>query len=289
MKRIVAIFTAFIILSTINQVYAQDNEVIPVEIPVLMYHHIADNITSTAIVTPTKLESDFKTLKDEGYEPIFLSELKGYLEGKNDLPKKPIIITFDDGYLSNYIYAFPISSRYGFKINISVIGWSVGKTTFVDSEIPITPHFDWDQALKMVNSGLVEIQNHTYNMHSTPEAFYGFNRSPAKGMLRKIRETDDDYRDRVQADIVKLNDLIDKNLGMTSEFVVYPYGAYSEQSEDILKSIDIAGSLTTDEGIRKYSDINDLFKIPRVNVTNDMIGSKLINRIEMLKRPWYSQ
>lgn len=285
MKRVAAIFTALIILCTTNYVYAQDFDIPPVEIPVLMYHHIAEKASSTAIVTPEKLESDFRTLQAEGYEPIFLSQLKDYLDGKCELPKKPIIITFDDGYLSNYIYAYPISSRYGFKINISIIGWSVGKTTFVDSEIPITPHFDWDQASRMVNGGLVEIQNHTNNMHSTPEAFYGYNRSPAKGMLQKLRESDEDYRNRVKKDILGLNDTITKNLGKTSQFVTYPYGAYSEKSEEILKSIGIAGTLTTDEGVKVYRNPEDLYRIPRINVTNDMIGQQLIDTIETLKRP----
>lgn len=285
MKNFIAAFTALILLLSSNNVYGQDYEIEPVEIPILMYHHISEKVTSTSIVTPEKLESDFKTLKEEGYEPIFLSDLKNYLEGRSNLPEKPIIITFDDGYLSNYIYAYPISSRYGFKINISIIGWSVGKVTFVDSEVPITPHFDWNQATKMVNSGLVEIQNHTYNMHSTPEAFYGYNRSPAKGMLQKIRESDEDYKIRVMTDIARLNDIIESNLGATTHFVTYPYGAYSEKTENILKDMGIAGTLTTTEGIRVYSNPDDLYKMPRINVTNDMTYQKLIDRIEMLKKP----
>lgn len=285
MKRVIALIVVLLVLCTTSNIFAQEKIIVPVQVPVLMYHHIADKVTSTAIVAPDKLENDFKTLKEEGYEPIFLSELKSYLEGNGQLPKKPIIITFDDGYLSNYIYAYPISSRYDFKINISVIGWSVGKTTFVDSEVPITPHFDWEQTDKMVKSGLVEIQNHTYNLHSTPEAFYGYNRSPAKGILKKIRENTDDYSERIETDILLLKDLIEQNTGFVSEFVTYPYGAYSDESEEILKNIGIFGSLTTDEGVRTYRLLDDLYKIPRINVTNDIRGKKLIDRIEMLKRP----
>ena len=97
--------------------YAHE-EVKGIVVPVLMYHHLSEDVSSEAVVSPSKFESDIKTLKAEGFTGIFLSDLHDYLNGHADLPEKPIIITFDDGYTSNYDYAYPIAKEHEMKITI---------------------------------------------------------------------------------------------------------------------------------------------------------------------------
>ncbi|MCD4714284.1 MAG: hypothetical protein K8R73_13445, partial [Clostridiales bacterium] len=62
-----------------------------------------------------------------------------------------------------------------------------------------------------------------------------------------------------------------------------PYGAHDENSERVLSKISFLGSLTTIEGIRAFSDLSDLKLIPRLNVTNDLKGTKLIEKIKNLE------
>ena len=64
---------------------------------------------------------DIKYILSKGYEPIFIEDLINHLDGKYNLPKKPIMITIDDGYYNNYLYAFPIIKKYNVKTIISLI------------------------------------------------------------------------------------------------------------------------------------------------------------------------
>ena len=68
------------------------------------------------------------------------------------LPDKPILITFDDGYASNYMYAYPILKKLGMQATIFVITDRRGKT------LSVNPHFSWNQAREMQDSGVIDIQ-----------------------------------------------------------------------------------------------------------------------------------
>ena len=98
-------------------------------------------------------------IKDRGYEPISFEQLIEYHENRRELPEKPIIITFDDGYLSNYELAYPILKEFNFKAAIFVIGVSFGNKDLA------YPHFGWAEAREMKASGLVSIESHTYDLH----------------------------------------------------------------------------------------------------------------------------
>ena len=252
------------------------------KIPVLMYHHISDEVSSTLIVTPQKYLEDMTTLKEAGYETIFLKDLALYLKGLKELPEKPIIITFDDGYYSNYEHAYPVAKKTGMKFTVSVIGWSVGRSTFIDNSNPITPHFTWSQAKAMYDSGLVDIQNHTFDLHSRQGLSYGYFNPCEIGVLPLQDESFSKYESRLKEDLTKLNMEINSNLGYTPTFLVYPYGAYNKDTENIVAKLGFQGTVTTDNGVREFKDLKDLREIPRLNVTNDLRASGLIYAIENL-------
>lgn len=95
---------------------------IKLSIPILMYHHIRsynnpqDAIGTALSVSPSKLDNQLKTLKDRGYQTISLSDFISHRYNRafwRDKPK-PIILTFDDGYLDNYENAFSILKKYDF-------------------------------------------------------------------------------------------------------------------------------------------------------------------------------
>ena len=82
--------------------------------PILLYHMVNDGKSSYAI-TPTEFEEQMKYLKEEGYTTISLLEYVKARKGKLNLPEKPLVISFDDGYLDNYTVALPIMKKYDFK------------------------------------------------------------------------------------------------------------------------------------------------------------------------------
>ena len=157
------IFSLFIVLNLILvssgvQTSAQD----AVSVPILLYHNIADYTPDApydrSLNMPAKtFEQHMRMLKNEGYTPITYEMYYAYETQGTPLPEKPIMITFDDGYLSNYLYAYPVLKSLGMKATIFVITDRRGKA------LSINPHFSWNQAREMVDSGIIDIQSHTHS------------------------------------------------------------------------------------------------------------------------------
>ena len=83
-------------------------------IPVLMYHHV--NPEGKFInVSPETFERQMRYLKDTGFTAVCTEDFAGILSGKIAAPRKPVMITFDDGWLDNWVFAFPVLKRYSYN------------------------------------------------------------------------------------------------------------------------------------------------------------------------------
>jgi peptidoglycan/xylan/chitin deacetylase (PgdA/CDA1 family) len=124
---------------------------------VLMYHHIYkyDNTCDLAkelYVEPEVFSKQMDFLLKHKYTPITLEELsKAYKDSSFKLPKKTVLITFDDGWLDNYTNAFRILKEKNIKANIFV------SCNFIEQKNCMT----WKQLLEMKNSGLISFGSHT--------------------------------------------------------------------------------------------------------------------------------
>jgi peptidoglycan/xylan/chitin deacetylase (PgdA/CDA1 family) len=146
-------------------------------VPVLMYHSIAPEITDWAFsylsTAPEIFEDQIATLQRSGFNTVSLPELYEYVAGRRRLPPKALVITFDDGYLDNWVFAFPILKKYGFKATVFI------STDFVDPAEGERPTLDdvwhgasenedlfWKGFLRegemrrMLASDLIDIQGH---------------------------------------------------------------------------------------------------------------------------------
>ncbi len=146
-------------------------ESISEEVPVLLYHHLQPEADGSngAVISVELFEKHMKALAENGYSAVSCSEVISYVEKGTPLPDNPVMITFDDGYRSNYEYAYPILKKYGLKATIFVIGTSFGSETYKDTDMKTIPHFGLSEAKEMVDSGVIEIQSHTYDMHQSEE------------------------------------------------------------------------------------------------------------------------
>lgn len=122
-----------------------------VEIPILMYHGVADDTWGAAelFVRPGDMEDQIVWLLENGYDPITFEDWS-HLEDFD----KPIMLTYDDGYVDNYEELFPILEKYQVKVTIFLIGTSLDKrdTSMTTEQVRI-----------MQESGLVSFQSHTYS------------------------------------------------------------------------------------------------------------------------------
>ncbi len=201
-----------------------------VELPVIMYHSLLKDTKHHGkyVISPTQFESDLKYLQEHGYTTILVSDLEKYIKG-GDLPEKPILLTFDDGYYNNYYYGFPLLQQYNSKAVIAIIGYYSDIYSQNEEKSAYYSHITWNEIKEMSDSGLVEIANHTYNLHSQ--------KSGKMGVARLSGENDETYLSRISEDIIKMQDLLFEKTGIDSDIFVYPFGIAPEASRELIKNL----------------------------------------------------
>lgn len=228
-------------------------------VPILMYHSVLKSKKGQYTVSPSMLEDDIKYLKEKGYTAVFIRDLINYCIGDADLPKKPIVLSFDDGHYNNYYYAYPIIEKYNFKANLNVIGCFCDySTTSGDIDNPNYSYLTWSEIKTLHDSGYFEIGNHTFKMHSYKPRF---------GISKIYGESDEDYKEALSSDIKKLEDKFESACGFHSEVFAYPFGKYTNESEQILRQLGFNAFLTCNEGINKIYKGNSksLLHLKRIN------------------------
>lgn len=238
-------------------------------LPILMYHEVKHSHTGKDCITPGELESDLSYLKKNGYTAITMTELINYTDGKGELPPRPIILSFDDGYLSSYVYAYPLIRKYDMKMVLSLIGKSTDDFTEIPSDDIDCSHATWDQIREMLASGHVEIQNHTYNMHHITRKRFGCQKR--KGESRA------EYERVLTADLDQLQQEIYTMTGIRPNTFTYPYGQVSPESVPVLKKLGFKASLTCDYGLNLIDrDPQTLFGLRRICRAHGSSAQKLL-------------
>ena len=202
-----------------------------IKLPVIMYHLVLKNPGSKNrfIVSEKTFENDLKYIKSNGFTTILVKDLIDYTENKKELPEKPILLTFDDGAYNNYLYAFPLAQKYNARFVFSPIGKEADRYEKAKDENPSYSHTNWEKIIEMSKSELVEIQNHTYNMHGS--------KKPRIGCTKAKNETDEKYKENLAKDLLKEQKLIEEKTGIKPTAFFYPFGAISDKSEEIIKSL----------------------------------------------------
>ena len=90
-------------------------------VPVFMYHHINHYKGDLVTLTPEGFENHLRYLTEKGLQTVFLDELREYLRGERRFARPAVALTFDDGHLDNWVYAFPLLKKYGVKATIFVV------------------------------------------------------------------------------------------------------------------------------------------------------------------------
>lgn len=264
---ILVIFILFIL--HINVEKNIDNIASEISLPILMYHHFTTDISkcNDNTILVDKFQNDMETLKKAGYNTISFSELYEFVYNNKSLPKNPIIITIDDGYLSNYDYAYKILKDLDMKACIFVIGKTVGVTNMKN------PHFSYSQAKEMYQSGHVDIQSHTYNLHDI---------SIRKGILKLETESKEEYISMLRNDLMLSKNNIKQNVNNNVIVLSYPYGLYDNLSLNIIKQLGFKITVVTDEGMNiiQQNKFDCLYNLKRINVNNDLKGNELLQKIQ---------
>lgn len=212
-----------------------------VQVPLLMYHDVS-YLGKGYSKTPEIFRKQMQELKDAGFHTITYHELIDFVENNAPLPDKPIIISVDDGYHSNYEYLYPILDELDMKAEIALIGGAIQYARW---------GLTWDEVREMSQSGHVFFQAHTYQMHGDHTKEGG-----RLGVLRAKNETWSEYIELLGTDTTRILEKIEKEVGTRPEVFVYPRGKWNLMAEAIVTRLGCKASVTTKDGIAKVTQGN---------------------------------
>lgn len=228
------------------------------ELPVIMYHQISSNknLFGDYVIPPELLEEDFKYIKGNGFTPVGIDELEAFVKNGTPLPEKSILITFDDGQRSFLTKVVPLLEKYNCPAVISVIGSLTESYTQSGDTDDRYAYLNRNDILTLSRNPLVEIGNHSYNMHSL---------SIRRGMGRLPGEPEAEYRGTVAADMRRLQALLFEITETKPRVLTYPYGEENDILLDEAKKEGFTVTLTCRECINTLTPGGDLYELGRFN------------------------
>lgn len=242
---------------------AEQETIEQVVCPIIMYHHITNKASFLGrdTITPAEMERDLKVLTQLGYNTVTMKMLEEYVAGSGALPPNPIILSFDDGFLSMKTHLFPLLEKYNQCAIVSVEGSFCQRFTDTPDPNPIYGYLSWNDVKELSVSGRIEIQNHTWDMHYSNK-----NKNPRKGVLRVWGEDDTVYRQKLSDDISMLQGKLHE-LNIYPNTFTYPFGNYTKVSEEIIKELGFKASFSCAKGINviRKGHPEDLYLLKRFN------------------------
>ena len=222
-------------------------------VPGLNYHQINDHDENALTIHTDQFEAETKYLADNGYHTITPAELIAAWDEGTELPEKPVIITFDDGYVDNYRNAYPILQKYGLKGTIFIVSDYIG--TYPN-------YLTWAMAEEMQSSGLIDIESHTLSHAQLDQ-------------LNSQEELDHQLRDSKQA--------IDWHLKKDVRFIAYPCGAFNDAIEGSTLSAGYKGAFTVHYGLAEPHE--NRLQLDRVPIFGSNSHTLLRFKLRLLYAP----
>ena len=218
-------------------------------IPILVYHNLNPAVPGSMNLTPQKFEANLQLLKNNGFTFIPLKEAVDYLQGKRvTLPSKPVVITADDGWASVYTYMYPIIKKFNIPVTLFIYPGSISTTK----------HFlTWDQLKELKNTGLFDIQGHTY--------------SHPNFKIAKKKLSPAAYEQFVKKELFTSRKILEEKMGSKVTLLAWPFGIYNNYLENEAAKAGYVMAFTID-----YHTANRSFRPmaqPRF-----MIVDKLVNQ-----------
>lgn len=204
-------------------------------IPVLMYHSISNKRGNELQLSKDLFEAQLKFLKDKNYTTLSLDELYDFIAFNKPIPKKSVVITFDDGYVDNYLNAYPILKKYNFRATIFVITDNVDKYS----------HTINSSQIKEMSINGIDIMSHTEKHEDLSTLTYDkqlYTMNTSKKFLEKILEK-------------KIN------------YIAYPYGRWNKDTLNAAKNSDYTMAFSTSGTWTDKSD--DIYKLDRVYISSN--------------------
>lgn len=260
---LITILLLILILSIITLTYLYKNP----KIPVLCYHNIATQNEkanypeeSDWTITTDNFKEHLDYLKNNNYKTLTMDEFYNWKIGNINLPYKSVLITFDDGFLSNYEYAFKLLKEYNMNATVFVVGSFIDNSTTNEWNGNIKTYMTKDILENLKNEyPNIEIYSHSYNLH-----YQGAINQNKDVLMQDIENFDNFYPN--------------------TDILCYPFGQYNDNIEDCLKESNYKMAFRygpNKKDYKKASRNDNIYEIPRLNVSHGMSVFKFALRLFM--------
>jgi peptidoglycan/xylan/chitin deacetylase (PgdA/CDA1 family) len=248
-----------------------------VGVPILAYHFFSDrsrieqgaraigtvllnlpllSVKDTWTIRSADFEKHLSYLDKNGYRTITMYELRAFMLGDMEIGDKCVAITFDDGDRSVYKYAYPLLKKYNMKGALFVVTSKVGQSW---NDLNMS---SWKELREMKESGVVDIESHTHNMHfklregDTPHPPFEISND----------NMDNGEKKKISNDLRRSRFALKFHLGTEARFLAWPYGFGTEVSDSLAGAVGFEGILTLRRGANHIGD--PLFEIKRFSITS---------------------
>ena len=225
-------------------------------VPIVMYHHVQETDEPRPnFVSPETFEYQMAYLSNHGYNVISLDELVKAKLQKRKLPRKTVVLTFDDAYANNYTEAYPIMKKYGFGATIFVPTNSVGTEGYLT----------WSQMKEMLRNN-VSFGSHTMDHGYLPDLSL----------------------EEASKEVFESKHVLEQHLNVAVDYFAFPTGGFSEAVKGLIKKAGYKGAVATKRG---YDKMNyDVFELNRVRFSekdnrDDYLWIKLSGYYNLFRKP----
>lgn len=221
------------------------------KVPVVMYHYVRtvdakkDPLGYNLSINPDDFEKQMKYLKDQGYTTIHLSDLVD-----KKIPKKAIVLSFDDGLEDFYTTALPVLQKYGFTASNAIITGMIGANE----------HMTEAQIRECVKAG-IEITSHTVQHLDLAK------QSPAE----------------IKKQLVESKNYLEKTFGVVVVGFIYPSGRYNDLAVQAVRDEGYQIAATTQYGEADLEN-NNILLLPRVRIDNRDGYNGFVKKLESLEK-----
>jgi len=189
------------------------------QVVILGYHRFVNNVKRPDTeITPAAFEAQMQELKNKGIAVIPMQDLLAWRRGEKAIPAKSAVITFDDGWKSQYEVAWPILKKFNYPVTLFIYTEGIKPGHFSGGE-----SMSWEQLAEMRDAG-IDIQGHT--------ATHSDLRKPYDKVAKK-KLNPEEYEQWLNNEVAGSKQMIEQKLGVKVNCFAVPYGFHNDHIRDV--------------------------------------------------------
>jgi len=197
---------------------------------IFCYHRLVDKVRYPGTeITPAAFEAQMKELKDRGITVIPMQDLLAWKRGEKNIPPRCAVISFDDGWKSQYEVAWPIMKKYGYPFTMFIYTEGVRGGSLGGGEA-----ITWEQLADMRDNG-VDIEAHSATHQDLREG-HNIMLAAAGGKRTRTKLTGPQYEQWVRNEVVGSKELLEQRLGIKVNCFAVPFGNYNEHVKELARN-----------------------------------------------------